>query len=66
MIGDAGGNIVEIVHRRMFYDVPVKETDLDVVVETRNATHAAKIVEKLGAAGLHTHLLSDAAGTRRT
>lgn len=66
VIGDAGGNIVEIVHQRMFFDVPVKETDLDAVVETRNAAHAAEIVEKLEDAGLRTRLLSDVAGSRGT
>lgn len=62
LIGDAGGNIVEIVHQRMFYDVPVKHTDLDVVVETRNASHAAEIVDCLEAANLPTRLLSDVTG----
>lgn len=62
LIGDAGGNIVEIVHQRMFYDVPVKQTDLDVVVETRNASHAAEIVACLDAANLPTRLLSDVTG----
>jgi threonine dehydratase len=66
LIGEAGGNIVEIVHQRMFFDVPVKETDLDAVVETRNAAHAAEIVAKLEDAGLPTRLLSDVAGSRRT
>ena len=66
LIGDAGGNIVEIVHQRMFFDVPVKETQLDAVIETRNAAHASEIVGKLEAAGLHTRLLSDIAGTRDT
>ena len=62
LIGDAGGNIVEIVHQRMFYDVPVKQTDIDVVVETRNAAHAAEIVACLEAAHLPTRLLSDVTG----
>lgn len=62
VIGDAGGNIVEIVHQRMFFDVPVKETELDVVVETRNTAHAAEIVDKLEQSGLQTRLLSDVAG----
>ena len=62
LIGDAGGNIVEIVHQRMFYDVPVKHTDIDVVVETRNAAHAAEIVACLEAAQLPTRLLSDVTG----
>lgn len=45
IIGEAGGNIVEIVHQRLFYDVPVKQTDIDVVIETRNGSHAGEIKE---------------------
>jgi len=66
LIGDAGGNIVEIIHQRMFFDVPVKETYIDIVVETRNAAHATEIVENLEAAGLRTRLLSDVAGPQST
>ncbi len=61
IIGDAGGNIVEIVHQRLFYDVPVKQTDIDVVIETRNADHTAEIQEKLDLAGWPTFALSDVA-----
>ena len=35
-IGEVGGNIVEIYHQRMFYDVPAKRTEVDIVVETRD------------------------------
>jgi threonine dehydratase len=61
IIGDAGGNIVEIVHQRLFYDVPVKQTDIDVVIETRNASHTAEIQEKLELAGWPSFALSDMA-----
>lgn len=61
IIGEAGGNIVEIVHQRLFYDVPVKQTDIDVVIETRNTGHTTEIREKLELAGWPTFLLSDAA-----
>jgi threonine dehydratase len=64
IIGEAGGNIVEIVHQRLFYDVPVKQTGIDVVIETRNTAHAAEIREKLEAAGLHAFTLSDVAGSQ--
>ncbi len=60
IIGEAGGNIVEIVHQRLFYDVPVKQTDIDVVIETRNTTHTAEIREKLDAAGWPTQAVSHA------
>ena len=63
IIGEAGGNIVEIVHQRLFYDVPVKQTEIDVVIETRNANHTAEIRDKLEAAGWPTFVLSDAAAS---
>lgn len=61
IIGEAGGNIVEIVHQRLFYDVPVKQTDIDVVIETRNAEHTAEIQKTLERAGWPTFALSDVA-----
>ena len=38
-IGNSGGNIVEIYHQRMFYDVPAKLAKIDAVVDTRGADH---------------------------
>ncbi len=60
-IGDAGGNIVEIVHQRMFFDVPVKQAEADVIVETRDAPHVEEIIDRLEAAGFPTTRLSDTA-----
>ena len=34
-IGKCGGNIVEIYHQRLFYDVPAKLAKIDAVIETR-------------------------------
>lgn len=53
-IGDAGGNIVEIHHQRMFYDIPLKFAELDTVVETRDSDHATEIMRRLEAAGFPT------------
>ena len=50
-IGKTGGNIVEVNHHRMFYDVPVKQAELDVMVETRDAAHISEIMTRLKAAG---------------
>ena len=60
-IGDTGGNIVEIVHQRMFYDVPVKLAEADVVVETRDESHIQEIIDRLAAAGFPTVRLDDTA-----
>ncbi len=51
LIGDQGGNIVEISHQRMLYDVPVKHAELGVMVETRNADHVDAILNDLRDAG---------------
>ncbi len=61
IIGERGGNIVEIYHQRLFFDVPVKMAEVDVMVETRNAKHVGEIVAALTASGLPARLLSSTA-----
>jgi threonine dehydratase len=61
LIGEAGGNIVEVYHHRLFSDVPAKRADLDVVVETRDATHANALIASLEGAGYPVRLLSTSA-----
>ncbi|WP_439814683.1 threonine ammonia-lyase [Zavarzinia sp. CC-PAN008] len=51
IIGAAGGNILEVSHQRLFLDVPVKNADLDLVIETRDPAHLDRIVQNLAAAG---------------
>jgi len=53
-IGESGGNIIEIHHQRLFYDLPVKRADVDAVVETRNSAHVGEIVQALANAGFRT------------
>ena len=50
-IGEAGGNIIEIYHQRLFTDLPAKRADVDAVIETRNAEHVKEIIASLAAAG---------------
>ncbi|HUC61043.1 MAG TPA: threonine ammonia-lyase [Alphaproteobacteria bacterium] len=58
LIGRLGGNIVEVYHQRLYYDVPVTMTDLDVVVETRNQQHVDEILACLATEGFAARLLS--------
>ncbi len=60
-IGVSGGNIVEIYHHRMFYDVPLKLAELDAVVETRDSAHSDEIIQRLEAIGFPTRRLEDGA-----
>ena len=43
VIGDKGGNIIEVVHDRMKLDVPAKGAEFDITVETRDSAHADEI-----------------------
>lgn len=58
VIGESGGNIVEVIHQRLFQDIPVKQAELDIVVETRNAQHVSEITGKLEAIGMKAKLMS--------
>ena len=59
IIGGKGGNIVDVMHQRMFRDVPVKEADVDIAIETLDADHVREIMEALESEGFGTRLLSD-------
>jgi threonine dehydratase len=52
MIGEAGGNIVEVQHQRLFGTASVKSPDVEFVLETRGRGHAAQIGQKLGEHGI--------------
>lgn len=50
-VGQAGGNIVEIVHERMFLDVSARSAELEVVVETLDHAHVGRVIAALATAG---------------
>lgn len=51
VIGDAGANVVEVYHQRVFTDVPAKGTELHLVIETRDGSHLAQVVSELRRSG---------------
>jgi threonine dehydratase len=61
IIGEKGGNIVEIYHQRLFQDVPAKLAEVDAVIETRNPGHVGEVIAALIAGGFPTRLLSSMA-----
>jgi len=62
VIGNAGGNIVEVYHQRLSFDMPVKRADVDVVVETRDRPHVDRIVQDLALAGFDCEVLTEIGG----
>ena len=51
LIGEAGGNILEVNHNRMIIDTSAKSATLSMVVEARDSEHAAEIRAHLENAG---------------
>ncbi|MFL6206328.1 MAG: threonine ammonia-lyase [Acidimicrobiales bacterium] len=51
-VGQAGGNIVEIEHQRMFLDVSARSAELEVVVETIDHAHVERVIAALADVGL--------------
>ena len=60
-IGKCGGNIVEIYHQRLFYDVPAKLAKIDAVIETRGPDHVDEIIAALRGAHFQVRQLDDGA-----
>lgn len=51
IIGEAGANVVEVIHQRMMQSVSLKQAELDVVIEARDMGHVKGIVESLRGQG---------------
>ncbi len=59
LVGDHGGNILEVQHQRNFPGVPAKLAELDLVLETRDRDHIGEISGGLSAAGYKVRELID-------
>ncbi len=57
IIGGCDANIIDVFHQRAFSSLPVKQADLDVVLETLGRDHIADIMGKLSAAGFEVRQL---------
>jgi threonine dehydratase len=51
VIGDNGGNIIEVNHNRLALDVPAKGAEFDITIETRDSRHTQDIIDALTRAG---------------
>jgi threonine dehydratase len=56
LIGEAGGNIVEVQHQRVFGTASVKTPEVEFVVETRDREHTQALLAHLGAHGAQVQL----------
>jgi threonine dehydratase len=51
IIGDLGGNILQVAHHRMTLDAPVKGVEFDIEIETRDMAQTQQIIAALSAGG---------------
>jgi len=51
LVGEAGGNILEVAHNRMLSGISAKSATLILVIEARDAEHAAEIRQALAREG---------------
>ena len=58
-VSRCGGNIIEIYHQRMFFDVPAKLAKIDAVVETRGPIHVQEIIMDLRSKQFIVRLMDD-------
>jgi threonine dehydratase len=47
VVGQAGGNIVEVLHQRLFAAAPIRTTEVELSVETMDRDHAVALVRSL-------------------
>ena len=64
LLGEAGANIVEVYHQRIFSDLPAKGALLEAVIETRDREHLNETVAGLKDAGFEVEVRSNPGGAR--
>ena len=57
VVGEAGANLVEVVHQRLFADVGARTAEVDLTVECMDAQHRDAVLAALGAAGYDARTL---------
>jgi threonine dehydratase len=56
-LSNAGANIVEVLHQRVFTDLPAKDVVLEVVIETRDRSHLDSTIDALKDANIEVEVL---------
>ena len=47
LVGEAGGNIIEAMHQRLFTSANIKAAELELTIECRSAQHADRVIALL-------------------
>lgn len=58
IIAEQGGNVLEVKHERLSYDVPIKATQIEFVLETQGRAHLDRIIDGLKTADIRAEAVS--------
>jgi len=56
VVADAGANVMEVHHQRQFAAIPLKYTQIELVVETKDSLHRDKVIKALQDGGFEVNL----------
>lgn len=59
LIGEAGANVIEVIHQRMMQTVSLKRAELDIVIEARDKMHVEELVDRLRANKFVVHVMNE-------
>lgn len=59
IIGEAGANVIEVIHQRMMQTVSLKRAELDIVIEARDLNHVHDLVDQLKERGFVVHVMRE-------
>jgi threonine dehydratase len=57
IVANAGANILDVQHQREFADVPIREAEVELVLECQDAAHRDAVIDALADAGYGVRLL---------
>ena len=55
IVAENGGNVIEVYHQRQFADIALKYTNIELVVETKDARHTDMVVKAMQGEGFKVH-----------
>lgn len=59
VVGDAGANLIDVFHQRIFAHVSARRTEVELTLETRDAAHVRELLATLAAHGFSAEHLND-------
>ncbi len=61
IIAEQGANVWDVQHNRLFFDTPIKSTEIEFVLQTKDEAHVGRLLNALRAEGIVANVLSNLA-----